>query len=129
MTPILWFVLGTVLLFAIVLVGRKITNRNITQYTADEIQARLRSGKIILVDVRSNQERAWKSIPNSIHIPLPDITDRADELKPHQEKEIICYCHRGTRSLAAVDQLGQLGYRAASLKGGITAWDSKESNP
>ncbi len=126
MTPILWFVFAVVLLFAIVLVGRKITNRNITQYDVDEIKPRLRNGNIILLDVRSSQERAWKSIPSSLHIPLPEITKRADELKKHQGKEIICYCHRGTRSLAAVDQLTQLGYKAASMKGGITAWRFKE---
>lgn len=124
-TPTLWFIIATLVLFAIVLMGRKMTNRNITQYGSDEIKSGIKSGKMVLLDVRSDQERAWKSIPKSLHIPLPDISRRADELKKFQGKEIVCYCHRGTRSLAAADQLGKLGYTTASMKGGIAAWDAK----
>ncbi len=113
------------LLFIIVLIGRRSANRNIVQYTVDEVSGQLKSGNVVMLDVRTQGERAARAIPKSLHIPLHELAGRLDELKKYRGKTIVCYCQSGSRSLAAADQLGRAGYTAASMRGGIMAWDRK----
>lgn len=116
---------GLLLLFAVVLIGRKFANKDIVQYTVEETVERMKSPNTVLLDVRTHREREARSIPGSLHIPLHELAGRREELKEHQGKTIICYCLSGHRSIAAADQLGRAGFTAASLQGGITAWEKR----
>ena len=84
--------------------------------------------EVVLLDVRSHMERRSKLIKNSIHIPLHDIKHSIEILKEHIEKEIICYCHSGVRSLSAAYILKHQGFKSANMKGGIVAWLAYEKN-
>ena len=117
-----WFLLITAALLIILFVGRYFANRNIVQYSVAEVKERVKRGEAILLDVRTDNERATKSIPNSIHIPLHLLSQSTDKLEKYGDKEIICYCRSGNRSMGAADVLGKKGIRAASMKGGIMAW-------
>ena len=114
------------LLLVVFLVGRWYANRDITKYSIDETHEKLASGDAILLDVRTDGERAAKSIKGSLHIPLDQIEARMGELEEHRDKEIIAYCRSGNRSLAAADLLGKGGFRAASMNGGIMGWQEPE---
>lgn len=121
-----WTFAVIALLLVVYLVGRWYTNRDIAKYSIDETHEKLASGKAVLLDVRTDEERAGKSARNSLHIPLDQIGDRIDELEEHRDKEIIACCRSGSRSLAAADLLGKKGFRAASMNGGMLAWQEPE---
>ena len=76
---------------------------------------------LILVDVRSPEERAQGSIGGE-SLPLPELAERFQELDP--EKPIALYCAAGRRSAMAAAFLAEKGYKhLLSLQGGVTAWE------
>ena len=118
----LWVFLVLVVLGIVLFLGRYFANRNIVQYSVPEVHERLKQGEALLLDVRTDGERAANSIPGSIHIPLHLLPQSVNSLKEHGEKEFICFCRTGNRSMGAADLLGKSGLKAASMKGGIMAW-------
>jgi rhodanese-related sulfurtransferase len=78
-------------------------------------------GAVQLVDVRTPEERDAGRIPgDSAHIPFDQLAARAGELD--RETPVVFYCRGGDRSAAAADAFAASGYDAASLAGGIIAW-------
>ncbi|HZY71156.1 MAG TPA: rhodanese-like domain-containing protein [Thermoplasmata archaeon] len=79
--------------------------------------------KILLLDVREPDERAAARIDPSMHIPMNDVPSRLREL-PH-DRELVVYCHHGTRSAMVAGFLEQRGFRSVgNLTGGIDAWSA-----
>lgn len=100
--------------------------KTIKHYSPSELSRKLKNSReIILVDVRTGDERKAQSIKNSLHIPLAEINSRMDELKKYKDKEIVCYCRTGNRSLSAASKLKKNGFNVANLKGGIIQWSSE----
>ena len=103
--------------------------KEVVNYNIAETKERLENEKnTILLDVRTHMERRLKVIQCSIHIPLHDLKHSVEKLKEHIDKEIICYCHSGVRSLSAAYILKNNGFKSAHMKGGIVAWISFEKN-
>ena len=77
-------------------------------------------GGAALLDVRENNE--WKSghAPGAIHVALGDI-DKAPRRLP-KGRPVVVMCASGMRSRTAARHLRGLGFDAASLSGGIGAW-------
>ena len=77
-------------------------------------------GGATLLDVREGGE--WKSghAPVAIHIPLGDI-DKAPRRLRHG-RPVVVMCASGMRSRTAAKHLRGLGWDAASLSGGMMAW-------
>lgn len=73
-----------------------------------------------LVDCREEWEVAFCALPGHIHIPLDELSERADELDP--ARPVLVYCHAGVRSLSACTILLHQGFQAINLRGGIDAW-------
>jgi len=73
-----------------------------------------------LLDVREREE--WRSghAPGALHIPLAQIDQAAGRL--HQGRPVVVMCASGMRSRTAAKHLRGLGYDAASLSGGMSAW-------
>src|SRR5664279_4221406 len=73
-----------------------------------------------LLDVRESSE--WKSghAPDAIHAALGNIDQAPRRL--HQGRPIVVMCASGMRSRTAAKHLRGLGFDAASLTGGIGAW-------
>jgi len=104
-------------------------SKEVVNYNVQEIKEKLKDEKnTILLDVRTHMERKSKMINNSIHIPLHDLKHSVENLKEHIEKEIICYCHSGVRSLSAAYILKHQGFKSANMKGGIVAWLAYKKN-
>jgi len=78
------------------------------------------AGGATLVDVRESGE--WKSghAPRAVHIPLGQIDSGARRLP--KGLPVVVVCASGMRSRTAAKHLRGLGYDAASLSGGMPAW-------
>ena len=77
-------------------------------------------GGASLLDVRESSE--WRSgqAPGAIHVALGDI-DKAPRRLP-RGRPVVVMCASGMRSRTAAKHLRGLGYDAASLSGGLGAW-------
>lgn len=104
---------------------KKIRTRGLMHYSPQEASDKIKSSRgVILLDVRTKAEREKQSIKGSFHMPLHEIASRADELKKFKDKEIICYCQTGNRSVSAAVMLRNKGFNAANMRGGIIRWNS-----
>jgi len=116
--------LGLVGAFLVFYVLRYLRTRSIQRYSPEEVEGKLKEhGRLVLLDVRTERERNFQHIKGSLHIPLPQLRARLNELKGDLDKEIVCYCQSGNRSLRAARMLEQQGFRAASMRGGIVDWN------
>ena len=77
-------------------------------------------GGATLLDVRENSE--WKSghAPGAVHVALGDIDKAPRRLR--QGRPVVVMCASGMRSRTAAKHLRGLGWDAASLSGGMMAW-------
>ena len=112
-------------LLATLYIRRWLLLRGMKQYSPREAaEAMKQAGSKILLDVRTAAERQRNSIKGSIHIPLHELGRRIEELNRHKNKEVICYCQSGNRSVSAAARLKKSGFTVANMKGGITEWNS-----
>ena len=92
--------------------------------TAPELAARLADASAeppLLLDVRENWEFATCHIAGSTQIPMHLIPIRAGELV--DDREIVCICHHGARSMQVAAFLERNGFEnVTNLTGGIHAW-------
>ncbi len=92
--------------------------------TAPELAARLASEGAdapLLLDVRENWEFATCQIPGSVQIPMALVPIRISELD--DDREIVCICHHGARSMQVAAFLERNGFTdVTNLTGGIHAW-------
>jgi rhodanese-related sulfurtransferase len=117
------FFLGCVGFILLLNVVRFFRTRSVRQYSPSEVAGRIAGrNHPLLLDVRTDRERAFQHIKGSLHIPLQQLRARAHELHSHRQREIVCYCQSGSRSLSAAMILQKQGYRAASLRGGMVDW-------
>uniref|UniRef100_A0A7V2ZH74 Rhodanese-like domain-containing protein n=1 Tax=Ignavibacterium album TaxID=591197 RepID=A0A7V2ZH74_9BACT len=117
------FFYALLILIVIYIVRKVLLYRSVRHYSPVELAEKLKKDKnAILLDVRTPMERKQDYIKGSFHIPLYDITSEQKELLKFKDKEIICYCRTGNRSLIAASKLCKLGYNSANLKGGIIFW-------
>ncbi len=95
----------------------------VEELSARAVAEKLKHGSadLLLLDVREPDEREAAVIEPSRHIPMREVPDRLDELP--KDREIVVYCHGGTRSAMIAGFLEAKGYpRVANLHGGIDAW-------
>jgi len=92
--------------------------------TAPELAARLADTSQpapLLLDVRENWEFATCHIAGSTQIPMHLVPIRAGELG--DDREIVCICHHGARSMQVAAFLERNGFEnVTNLTGGIHAW-------
>jgi rhodanese-related sulfurtransferase len=83
-------------------------------------------GEIQLIDVRRAHEWEAGRIPGASHVEVNELPAAAAELD--RERPVVLYCRAGSRSQLAADALGDGGFDAHALAGGITAW-AQEGRP
>ena len=122
---------GQIIIYAIIaLIGFQILKRmflvrSIKQYSPVELSQRMKNNReVVLLDVRTPAERKSQSIKNSLHIPLAQLTSRINELSKFKNKEIVCCCQTGSRSISAASKLKRQGFTTANLKGGMVRWNA-----
>ena len=122
MQILLYTIIAAVLFF---IIKKALLIRSIKHYSPVDVSQKLKMGNnTVLLDVRTFLERKKSSIKGSFHIPLPEINNKAAELKKFKDKEIICYCRTGSRSLSAASKLKKHGFTVANLKGGMMQWNA-----
>jgi adenylyltransferase/sulfurtransferase len=91
------------------------------EVTPAEIRDRIGNGDLRLVDVREPFEWEIARIPGALLIPLGTLADRTDAIE--RDRDVVVYCKSGRRSLVAVQELREAGFRRVwSLAGGILRW-------
>ncbi len=79
----------------------------------------------VFLDIRDDGEYRKGHIPNTLHIPLKELTERVSELEKYRGRPIIACCRSGNRSAAAGSILAKQGFESVyNLDGGINAWQS-----
>jgi rhodanese-related sulfurtransferase len=111
-------------LIAFYITNKIIQYRAVKHYSASEVYEIIKKDRNkLLLDVRTPTERKADQIKGSLHIPLYDLKKRVSELNKFKDKEIICYCRTGNRSLTAASILKKNGFSSANLKGGMIRWN------
>ena len=102
------------------------TSSNFNEITVSELKEKIEKNEnLLLVDVRTKQEREICQIEGSIHIELKEFKNKEsiDYLKEQsQNKDLCIYCKGGMRSLEATLILDQSNIRSTNIVGGILAW-------
>lgn len=98
------------------------------QISVEELNNLLQQGLdvgSVLVDVRTTDEFNKGAISGAINIPLDQITEKIEILRPY--KTIYVYCLSGGRSQLALLQLasGGLTVEIINVTGGMLAWRAK----
>lgn len=119
------FLYALIALIAFYIIRKILLIRSIKHYSAQEASQKIKKERnVVLLDVRTDNERKQGSIKGSFHIPLPLLNSSQNELKKFKSAEIICYCRTGNRSLNAAAKLKKLGFNVANLRGGIIRWNA-----
>ncbi len=93
------------------------------QITQDEAKRIMDSGEeYILLDVREQDEFDEGHIPGAILLPYTEIANKAEEIIPDKDNQILVYCRSGRRSKIAAESLVGLGYSNVKEFGGIIDW-------
>jgi rhodanese-related sulfurtransferase len=79
-----------------------------------------REDEVQVVDVREPYEREAGHIADTRHIPMVELTARAQEID--RERAVVFYCRVGTRSEMAAQAFRASGYTALSMRGGLVRW-------
>jgi rhodanese-related sulfurtransferase len=88
-----------------------------------ELAQRLRSGEVVVLDVRPSSEFAAGHIRGAVSIPVSELSRRLKELP--KDKQVVAYC-RGQYCVYADDAVRVLqkkGYDAARLEDGYPEWE------
>ena len=95
--------------------------RRVKRLSPAELHARMTRGdELLLVDVRTPEEREIATIAGGRAL---DPALHAEIGKGSRERTIVVYCHHGSRSQRAAEELVQQGFRDVyNLTGGINAW-------
>ena len=79
-----------------------------------------------VIDIREPWEWRFGHIAQARLLAMGELSEQIDTLDP--SRELILYCHHGSRSSVATEWLRARGFRARNLVGGIDRW-SREIDP
>lgn len=92
---------------------------------SDLAAARAEGRSPLVIDVRSAAGWGQGRIPGAVHVPSGELAERAAEIAPDQDAEIVVYCwgpgcNGSTRAALALTTLGYT--RVRELIGGFEYW-------
>ncbi|RAY14919.1 rhodanese-like domain-containing protein [Actinomadura craniellae] len=73
-----------------------------------------------LLDVREPDEWQAGHVPDAVHIPMGELSDRAAEIPRDQDVYVIC--RSGMRSAQVTVALNNAGWQARNVDGGMMGW-------
>jgi adenylyltransferase/sulfurtransferase len=100
------------------------------EITPREVKSMLdRRDKFVFIDCRLPNEHQITHIEGATLLPLQQIQQRFEELRPLKEEKIVVHCKSGGRSMSFTQALRQAGFKdVRSMAGGILLWN-KDINP
>lgn len=106
-----------------IIVTEKGENAMYQQITPEDAKKIMNSGEeYIILDVREQEEFDEGHIKGAILIPYTEIENKAEEILPDKNAQILVYCRSGRRSKIAAESLAKLGYTNIKEFGGIIDW-------
>jgi rhodanese-related sulfurtransferase len=90
---------------------------NASTVTVEQLLTWQRSGEVILVDVRTPEERAISRIPSAI-----TLEEFQENINSYSHYKIVFYCTIGYRSGIETEKAQQQNLDAHNLHGGVLAW-------
>ena len=94
---------------------------------AAKVDELIKSGKYVVIDVRTPEEYAAGHINGAVNYDYysDDVEDNLEENLTDKSKPYIVYCRSGKRSLYSAQIMEELGYKdVTNLDGGFLAWES-----
>ena len=93
------------------------------KHTMDVVEALAghKAGRLVLVDVREEAERARGFAPDSMHLPLSELKQGLGELP--SDRPVAFICQSGRRSSMAATAARRAGLDAHNVFGGMSAWE------
>ena len=88
--------------------------------TPAELQSKIQSGDVKLVDVRARTEFRDGHIPGAEHRFLGKLLRELDQID--RKRPVVVQCLGGTRSAIAISLLQRAGFEATNMQGGYQAW-------
>ena len=96
--------------------------KSYTDIEASELFGLITKPKVLLIDVRNDDEVARGMIPGAMHIQLSMLPLQYEKLM--QASTVVFYCHSGVRSAHAADFAVNKGVKNVyNLAGGVLAWN------
>jgi rhodanese-related sulfurtransferase len=97
--------------------------KNITEISPTDAATKLKSGNVVIVDVREKDEWDQEHIPDAIHLSRGTVELDIEEKVPDPNTTVILHCGGGGRSALAAESLQKMGYKnVRSMAGGFKAW-------
>jgi rhodanese-related sulfurtransferase len=88
---------------------------------ASDLNSMMATSKVVLVDVRNDDEVARGIIPGATHLPLALLPVKYESLSG--DDALVFYCHSGMRSGQAAAFIANKGRtNVFNLRGGVLAW-------
>jgi rhodanese-related sulfurtransferase len=102
--------------------AREYLGEDVNAIGREELIARMRSGEVVLVDVRPSEEFEAGHIEGARSVPLEELEDRLAELPA--DREVVAYCRGPLCAFAheAVRRLRATGREARRLEDGWPEW-------
>jgi len=102
------------------------SKKEVKETNVADVKRRMEAGeKLLLVDVREDNEWANGHIPGAIHLGKGIIERDIEQQVPDTSVKLILYCGGGFRSALAAENLQKMGYsNVESMDGGWKGWVS-----
>lgn len=107
------------------------TNSDVPSISVDEFINLIENNKdIVILDVRTPAELAGPlgKIETALNIPIQELPDRINELKPYKDKKIYVICRTQNRSYASSQFLNKNGFKTVYVIGGMTEYHNKSNS-
>jgi rhodanese-related sulfurtransferase len=99
--------------------------KNITEISPQKTAEAAQTDKLLIIDVRDNEESGAARVPNAKRISRGTLEIEIEEIAPDTATPVVCYCGGGGRSSLAAESLQKMGYtNVKSMAGGFKAWQA-----
>jgi rhodanese-related sulfurtransferase len=100
------------------------TKQRVKETNVADVKRRTDAGeKLILVDVREDNEWAKGHLPGAVHMGRGIIERDIEQRVPDTGTKLVLYCGGGFRSALVADNLQKMGYtNVESMDGGWRGW-------
>lgn len=97
--------------------------KKITEITPTDAATKMKSGNVVIIDVREKDEWDDEHIPDAVHLSRGTLEFEVEEKVPDLNTTVILHCGGGGRSVLAVESLQKMAYKnVRSMAGGFKAW-------
>src|SRR5271167_601950 len=98
--------------------------QRVKETNVPDVKRRIDTGeKLILVDVREDNEWAKGHLPGAVHMGKGVIERDIEQQVPDTRTKLVLYCGGGFRSALVADNLQKMGYtNVESMDGGWRGW-------